>query len=148
MKRPTSLLLLLAALAGAACSAPSADELVEEVMMTRVNYDVEARSWIIRDESDPPEIYIETFVINNNQDQALRTLTVLVEQYDVDGNLVAENRVALDVAELTPGIGRSIGVTVPAANMEVDGLVVRREIQPDQAVWGEFPEFERVRPRI
>lgn len=148
MKRALSLL-LAATLAGPlACAPPSADDLVEEVMRTRLQYDVEARSWIIREDSDPPEIYIETFVLNNNQEESLRTLTVLVEQLDGDNELIAADRVVLDVAELTPGIGRSIGVTVPVANDAVEGLIVRRETQPDREVWREFPEFEAVRPRI
>ncbi len=148
MKRLVTLLLLATSLSAIGCAPPSADELVEDVMRIRLQYDVEARSWIIREESNPPEIYIEAFVLNNNQDDALRTLTVMVEQYDADGNVIGADRVALDVADLTPGIGRSIGITVPAASDNVDGLVVRREVRPEQDVWGEFPEFDAVRPRI
>lgn len=148
MKRLPSCLLIAAALLALACAPPTADELVEEVMVTRLSYDVQAKSWIIRDGSNPPEIYIEALVINNNQEATLRTLTVKVDQLDADGELLSSQRVPIDVVALTPGIGQTLGVVASPAHPDVDGITLLVEPRPDADVWAEFPEFDAVRPRI
>lgn len=150
MKRllPLSLLALTVAVASVACSAPSADDLVQDVMRQRMNYEARLNSWIVREDTSPPHLYLEVNVLNNNQDVTLRTLTVMVEQLDSDGEVLSAQRKAIDVAELTPGIGQSMGVQVAPAHPQVDGIRLFVESQPERDTWSQFPELDAVRPRI
>lgn len=148
MKRPLCLLLLALTATGVACSPPSADDLVQQVIGQRNNYEAVLSSWINQEEPAPPHLYLEVNVVNNNQDVTLKTLTVLVEQLDVDGKLLSSQRVAIDVAALTPGIAQSIGVQVSPVAPGVDGCRVTVERQPDREDWSKFPELDAVRPRI
>lgn len=148
MKRALPLLLMALTVMSIGCNAPSADDLVERVLRQRRNYDARLSSWIVRDASSPPDLYLEVNVLNNNEDVTLRTLTVLVEQLDADGNELSSQRVTIDVAELTPRIGQSMGIVVAPAHPMVDGIRLHIERQPPREAWGEFPELAAVRPRI
>lgn len=148
MKRPLSLLPLALIVTAVACSAPSADDLVQQVMRQRTNYEAGLNSWIVREETSPPHLYLEVNVLNDNQDVTLKTLTVMVEQLDADGNELYSSRVPIDVSELTPGIAQSMGIEVSPAAPGVDGIRLYVESSPPREAWGEFPELDAVRPRI
>lgn len=137
-----------AVIALAACSAPSAEDLVREVIAQRNSYDARLSSWIVREDAAVPFLYLDVMVVNNNMEATLRTLTVMVEQLDADDQVLDARRVALDVAALTAGIGQSIGVQVSPANPAVEGVRLFVEGNPATEVWPEFPEFDSVRPRI
>ena len=49
---------------------------------------------------------------------------------------------------LTISAGQGIGVTVPNAVPEVEGVRLFIEGNPDRATWPEFKELDGVRPRI
>ncbi len=143
-RRFAAVLLAAAALAPTACAPPSAEELVRDVMQVRNNYDAKLQSWIQREDGT---LYLDVLVVNNNE-TSLRTLTVMVEQLDADNNVLSARRVPIDVAELTAGLGQSVGVTVPAAAAMVEGVRLYVEPAPPREAWAEFPEFDAVRPRI
>lgn len=145
MRRPLFLLLLIAAAATVGCSAPSAEDLVLEVMETRLNYDATLQSWIVRPDGS---LYLDVLVVNNNNEQALRTLTVMIEQLDAEDEALEARRVVLEVLNLTPGMGEGVGVTVAGAAPGVEGIRLFIEARPEPDAWAEFPEFEAVRPRI
>lgn len=142
MKRTAALLLLATTAVG--CGTPSANDLVREVIQTRNNYTAELQSWIVRPDG---ALYLDVLVVNNNE-SSLRNLTVMVEQLDADGDPLGNDRVALDVAALTAGLGQNIGVTLPGADPAVDGVRLFIETNPGEDVWPEFREFDSVRPRI
>ena len=143
MKPLVSLAALLAA-ATLACAAPSAEELVRNVFQLRNNYDANLTSWIVRPDGS---LYLDVLVVNNNE-TTLPALTVMVEQLDIDNNVLRAERVAIDVSALTAGLGQGIGVTVPNAIPEVEGVRLLVEGNPPRDVWGEFKELDGVRPRI
>lgn len=143
MNRLAIPMLLLVVLA-TACSPPSADDLVRQVLEQRRNYDVKLTSWILRPDGSA---YLDIQVINNNE-SALGTLTVLVEQLDVDNNTLASSRVGVDVSALSAGLGQGLGVSVANAIPEVEGIRVSVEANPPRESWGEFKELDGVRPRI
>ena len=132
-------------LVAAACSPPSADELVRGVVEQRNNYTAELKSWTQREDGS---LYLDVLVVNNNAESSLRTLTVLIEQLDADGNVLGATREVLDVVTLTAGLGQSVGVTLAGAAPQVEGIRLLRETQPEEAIWSDFPEFDAVRPRI
>lgn len=148
MKRPFALLLLPLLAGISACSPPSAEDLVRQVMQQRTRYTVTLGSWVVSENAVPPYLQLDVTVVNNNQDVTLRTVTVMVEQLDADGNVLAEQRVSIDTSAFTPGFGQSKGVQVSPAAPGVDGLRLYIESAPERAVWDEFPEFAAVRPRI
>ena len=143
MKPLVSLAALLAA-ATLACAPPSAEELVRNVFQLRNNYDANLTSWILRPDGS---LYLDVLVVNNNE-TTLPALTVMVEQLDVDNNVLRAERVAIDVSALTAGLGQGIGVTVPNAIPEVEGVRLLVEGNPPRDVWAEFKELDGVRPRI
>ena len=101
MKRLMTPLLALLVFA-VACSPPSAEDLVQGVINTRNNYSADLKSWLINEEGPEPYLYLEVMVVNNNSEESLRTLTVVVEQLDLDDedNIVGvldSRRVVLDV---------------------------------------------------
>ena len=130
-----------------ACSPPSGSELVEQVIEQRNQYEARLNSWIVREDAAEPYLYLEVNVLNNSQ-ESLQTLTVMVEQLDADNEMLRQDRVPIDVADLTPGLAESIGVEVRPAHPDVEGIRLFVESNPPEEAWGEFPEFERVRPRI
>lgn len=136
---------LVLALVAPACSPPSAEDLVRAVAEQRRNYDATLQSWTQREDGS---LYLDVLVVNNNVETALRTLTVLVEQLDADNNLLASSREVLNVVSLTPGLGQGVGVTLAGAAAQVEGIRLFVEPQPSEEDWGEFPEFDAVRPRI
>ena len=87
-------------------------------------------------------------VVNNNVEESLRTLTVIVEQLDIDDKILDSRRHVLDVAEMTAGIGQSVGVQVRPAFSAVEGIRLLVEPRPEREDWPEFPELDAVRPRI
>ena len=144
MKR-VALAALVLALVAPACSPPSADDLVRGVMEQRRNYSATLQSWTQREDGS---LYLDVMVVNNNVEGSLRRLTVMVEQLDAEDNVLSADRVALDVATLTPGLGQPVGVTVAGAAPVVEGIRLYVEPQPEEAEWPDFPEFDAVRPRI
>lgn len=145
MKRWVCIAIVIAA---AACSAPSAEDLVRDVIAQRNNYEARLSSWIVREDAAVPFLYLDVMVINNNLDAALRTLTVMIEQLDAQDQVLDARRVAIDVAALTAGIGQSIGVQVAPAHAAVEGVRLFIEANPPRELWPEFAEFDSVRPRI
>ncbi|HJO05300.1 MAG TPA: hypothetical protein QGG47_15145 [Acidobacteriota bacterium] len=139
------LIIVAIAFATTACSPPSGEELVQEVMQQRNKYDATPQSWIVRPDSS---IYIEVLVVNNNLEGGLRTLTVLVEQIAADDSVIRSERVPMDVASLTAGLGNNLGVTVMAARPDVEYVRLLVEAAPESDTWSDFPEFDAVRPRI
>ncbi len=132
-------------LATTACSPPSGEELVQEVMQQRNKYDATPQSWIVRPDGT---IYIEVLVVNNNLEGGLRTLTVLVEQIDTDETVLKSERVPMNVMSLTAGLGKNLGVSVMAVKPDVEYVRLLVEAAPESDSWSEFPEFDAVRPRI
>jgi hypothetical protein len=147
MKRHLLPAILLLTLGAVACSAPSAQDMVGEVIEQRNNYEAQASSWIIRDQPTP-HIYLDVMVINNNEAVALKTLTVMVEQLDADDNVLNAQRVPIDTAQLTPGIGQGVGVQVTPVAEGIEAVRLYIERAPAEDVWPEFPEFNAVRPRV
>lgn len=145
MKRLVLPLALLAL--GLACGPPSGGELVQQVIEQRNRYEARLNSWIVREDAPEPYLYLQVNVINDSQ-EALQTLTVMVEQLDGDNELLRQDRVPIDVSDLTPGLAESMSVEVRPAHAQVEGIRLSVEADPPEAAWGEFPEFERVRPRI
>ena len=143
MKR--QLTIIMAVLAMAACSPPSGEELVQQVMQQRNKYDATPQSWIVRPDSS---IYIEVLVVNNNLEGGLRTLTVLVEQIDANDSVLKSERVPMDVMALTAGLGKNLGVSVMAVTPDVEYVRLVVERAPEADTWSDFPEFDAVRPRI
>jgi len=145
MKSSAALMFLasVAVLAGA-CNPPSAEDLVQQVMAQRNNYDATLTSWIVRPDGS---LYLDVLVVNNNE-SSLSALTVMVEQLDIDNKVLAAQRVPIDVSELTAGLGQGLGVTLPRAADGVEGVRLYIEPNPPREAWKEFPEFEGVRPRI
>jgi hypothetical protein len=144
MKRALLAALVLAVIAPA-CSPPSANDLVRSVMQQRNNYNADLQSWTQHEDGS---LYLDVLVVNNNPEGSLRTLTVVVQQFDAEENVVGSSRVSLNVATLTAGLGSPVGVTVAGAIERVEGIVLRIEPQPEEAEWADFPEFNAVRPRI
>ena len=136
---------LVLALATPACSPPSAEDLVREVTKQRNNYAATLQSWTQREDGS---LYLDVLVVNNNTEGVLRTLTVMVEQYDADDNVIGSSREIMQVATLTAGLGQPVGVTLAGAATQVEGVFLFIERSPSEADWAEFPEFEAVRPRI
>lgn len=132
----------------AACGPPTAQDQVREVMELRNQYDLRLGSWVVRDqEGRAPHLYLDVSVVQNTE-QGLATLTVMVEQLDEDNELLRRDRVVLDTRDLTMNLSRSVGVEVRPAHPQVEGVRLYVEPNPPEDVWDEFPEFERVRPRI
>jgi hypothetical protein len=131
-----------------ACSAPSAEDLVAGVIATRNNFEVNLSSWIDRDADTPqPWLYLDVAVLKNTEDNLTR-LTVLVKQLDVDGTVIAEQRVAIDVSDMDMrGLSKNYGLEVRPMAAGVEGVTLVLEPNPPPDVWDQFPELDRVRPR-
>jgi len=147
MKRHLLLATLALAVTVIACSPPTARDLVADVVAQRNNYEARLTSWIVRDTATP-HLYLDVMVINNNEEAALKTLTVVVEQLDGEDNVLHSQRVPIDTAQLTAGIGQGVGVQVLPVLDGVEGVRLYVEGNPDEESWPEFPEFNAVRPRI
>ncbi len=139
---------LLVAATAIACSPPSAEDLVAEVLATRRDFDVSLSSWIDRDADTPqPWLYLDVAVVKNTEADLSR-LTVLVEQLDAADNVLASQRVPIDVSDMdVRGLSKSYGLEVRPMAPGVEGVRLLVEPNPEPDVWGEFPELERVRPR-
>jgi len=145
--RPT-VIVLLAAAATAACSAPTAEDLVAEVIATRNNFEVRLASWVDRDADGPaPWLYLDVEVVKNTE-KTLASLTVFVQQLGADGNVLSEQRVPIDVAGMdVRGLSKKFGLDVRPMHPDVDGISLIIEPNPAAETWAEFPELDRVRPR-
>ena len=148
MRTRALLTALLLALTAVACSAPSAEDLVAEVIATRNRFDVSLSSWIDRDtDTATPSLYLDVAVVKNTEDSLTR-LTVLVEQLDANNQVLASQRVPIDVSDMdTRGLSKNYGLEVRPMAPGVEGVRLRIEPNPDPEVWSEFPELDRVRPR-
>jgi len=139
--------LVVLALVVTGCSAPSAEDLVNDVLMLRTEFDVELTSWVPRDEGGAdPHLYVDVAIMKNT-DEPLRHLTVMVEQQDELGNRLSETRVSLEVANIERGYPQNVGVAVRPLMPGVEGVRLYLEPNPPQEAWNEFPELEAVRPR-
>lgn len=139
--------LLVVALLVVACSPPSADDLVNDVLLVRTEFEVELTSWVPRDEGGAdPHLYVDVTIMKNT-DEPLRHLTVMVEQQDAIGNKLSETRVALDVNDIERGYPQNTGVSVRPLMPGVEGVRLYLEPNPPSDAWGEFPELDAVRPR-
>lgn len=146
--RVGGLLIVLMAAAGVACSPPSADELVENVLRTRNNYEVRLTSWAPFEEGTPQaRLYLDVVVVKNTED-SLTDLTVLVEQLDSAESPLSSQRVSIDVSAMDlRGLSKNFGVEVSPLQANVEGVRLILEPNPPRDAWGEFPELDRVRPR-
>ncbi len=139
--------LVIVALVVIGCSPPSAEDLVNDVLMVRTEFDVELTSWVPRDEGGAdPHLYVDVTILKNT-DEALRHLTVMVEQQDELGVKLSETRVTLDVGNIERGYPQNVGVAVRPLMSGVEGVRLYLEPNPPQEAWNEFPELEAVRPR-
>ena len=138
--------LLLAAVV--ACSPPSAEDLVAEVIRTRNNFEVSLASWIDRDtDTAQPWLYLDVVVLKDTEDNLTR-LTVLVKQLDEAGAVLAEQRVAIDVSNMDMrGLSKNYGLELRPQAAGVEGVTLAIEPNPPREVWDQFPELDRVRPR-
>jgi len=138
--------LLLAAVV--ACSPPSAEDLVAEVIRTRNNFEVSLASWIDRDtDTAQPWLYLDVVVLKDTEDNLTR-LTVLVKQLDEAGAVLAEQRVAIDVSNIDMrGLSKNYGLELRPMAARVEGVTLAIEPNPPREVWDQFPELDRVRPR-
>ena len=145
-RRALVTVLLLAAVA--ACSPPSAEDLVAEVIRTRNNFEVSLASWIDRDtDTAQPWLYLDVVVLKDTEDNLTR-LTVLVKQLDEAGAVLAEQRVAIDVSNIDMrGLSKNYGLELRPMAAGVEGVTLAIEPNPAREVWDEFPELDRVRPR-
>lgn len=142
------LMVLPLAAAAFACSPPSAEDLVAEVIATRNDYEVALSSWIDRNAGTPQaSLYLDVTVVKNTE-ESLNRLTVLVEQLDADNNVLDSQRVPIDVSDMdTRGLSRNYGVEVRPLAPGVEGVRLLVEPNPPSDVWDQFPELDRVRPR-
>jgi len=130
-----------------ACSPPSAEDLVQERIRTRQDFQVELNSWVDRtDGQGQPYLYLDLQVLKE-RDNPLDELTVKVEQIGEQEEVLSEDRVTLDVADLTRGLTKSMNAEVRPMAEGVVGLRVFIEPDPPRENWDEFPEFDEVRPR-
>jgi len=145
-RRALVAVLLLAAVA--ACSPPSAEDLVAEVIRTRNNFEVSLASWIDRDtDTAQPWLYLDVVVLKDTEDNLTR-LTVLVKQLDEAGAVLAEQRVAIDVSNIDMrGLSKNYGLELRPMAAGVEGVTLVIEPNPPREVWDQFPELDRVRPR-
>jgi len=148
MRHRALLTALLLAATAAACGAPSAEDLVAQVIATRNDYQVALSSWIDRDAGTPnASLYLDVNVVKNTEEN-LTHLTVLVQQLDADGNVLDSQRVPIDVSDLdTRGLSKSYGIDVRPMAPGVEGVTLQIEPNPPADAWNEFPELDRVRPR-
>lgn len=145
--RCRTLALALAALFAVACGPPSAEELVNEILRVRNEFEVRLTSWIVREEGTPnAHLYLDVTVLKNTADP-LDYLTVMVEQQDELGNVLSEQRVSFEVASLERGLSQTTGVEVRPAQPGVEGVRLYIEPSPPREAWDEFRELARVRPR-
>ncbi len=146
--RSRALVTALLVAAVVACSPPSAEDLVAGVITTRNNFEVNLASWIDRDVDTPqPWLYLDVAVVKNTEDTLAR-LTVLVNQLDVDGTVVAEQRVTIDVSDMEMrGVSKNYGLEVRPMVAGVEGVTLVIEPNPARETWDQFPDLDRVRPR-
>ena len=145
--RATFMALLLATLP-LAWSPPSAENLVGEIVAVRNQFEVNLSSWIDRDaDTSQPWLYLDVAVVKNTEEQ-LTALTVLVEQLDPDLQVLAAQRVPIDVSDMdVRGLSKTYGLEVRPMAPGVDGIRLIIERDPPMDAWSEFPELDRVRPR-
>ena len=145
--RATYTALLLAA-AAIACSPPTAEDLVAEVIAVRNNFEVSLSTWIDRDtDTAAPYLYLSVGVVKNTEDSLTR-LTVLVEQLDADGNIIDAQRVPINVSDMDiRALAKTYSLEVRPLAPGVEGVRLIVEPNPSTETWGEFPELDRVRPR-
>lgn len=143
----TFTILLLAAVM-IACSPPTADDLVAQVIAVRNNFEVNLSSWIDRGtETGTPYLYLDVDVVKNVEDSLAR-LTVLVEQLDANGNVLDAQRVPIDVSGMDMrGLSKKYALEVRPLVPGVEGVRLTIEQNPVRETWTEFPELDRVRPR-
>jgi len=140
-------ILLLAAVM-IACSPPTADDLVAQVIAIRNNFEVNLSSWIDRGtETGTPYLYLDVDVVKNVEDSLAR-LTVLVEQLDANGNVLDAQHVPIDVSGMDMrGLSKKYALEVRPLVPGVEGVRLTIEQNPARETWTEFPELDRVRPR-
>ena len=148
MRTRALLTALLVAATALACSPPSAEDLVADVIATRNQFEVSLSSWIDRDAETPqPWLYLDVAVVKNTEAQLTR-LTVLVEQLDANNAVLASQRVPIDVSDMdVRGLSKTYGLEVRPMAAAVEGVRLVIEPNPAPETWGEFPELDRVRPR-
>ena len=135
------------ALLAIACTPPSAEDLVNEILLARTEFEVELTSWVPRDEGGgDPHLYLDVTILKET-DEPLRHLTVMVEQQDELGNKLSETRVALDVNNVERGYPQNVSVAVRPLMPNVEGVRLYLEPNPPREAWSEFPELDAVRPR-
>lgn len=139
---------LLVAATAFACSPPSAEDLVNQVLATRNQFEVSLSSWIDRDaDTAQPWLYLDVAVVKDTE-ESLTRLTVLVEQLDADNKVLSSQRVPIDVSDMDMrGLSKTYGVEVRPMAAGVEGVRITVEPNPPADVWDQFPELDRVRPR-
>ena len=148
MRTRATLTALLIAAAAVACSPPSAQDLVMEVIRTRNSFEVRLTSWLDRGaDTSQPYLYLDVEVVKNTE-ASLTRLTVLVRQLDGSDNVLSEQRVPIDVSDMdVPGLSKKYSLEVRPMHPSVEGVTLVIEPNPDPEFWSDFPELDRVRPR-
>ena len=118
----TFTILLLAAVT-IACSPPTADDLVAQVIAIRNSFEVNLSSWIDRGtETEAPHLYLDVDVVKNVEDRLAR-LTGLGEQLDANGNVLDAQRVPIDVSGMDMrGLSKKYALEVRPMVPGVEGV--------------------------
>ncbi len=148
MRTRAAFIALLLAATTIACSPPSAEDLVMQVIVERNNFEANLSSWIDRDtDTAAPYLYLSVDVVKNTEANLTR-LTVLVQQIDADGNVLDTQRVPIDVSDMDMrGLSKKYSLDVRPLAAGIEGVTLIIEPNPERDTWGEFPELDRVRPR-
>ena len=142
MRTRAPLIALLLAAVTIACSPPSAEDLVMEVIATRNQFEANLSSWVDRDtDTAAPYLYLDVDVVKDTE-ASLSRLTVLVQQVDANGNVLDEQRVAIDVSDMNMrGLSKKYGLEVRPLAPGVEGVTLAIEPNPARETWADFPEL-------
>jgi len=133
MRTRATLTALLIAVVAVACSPPSAEDLVMNVIRTRNNFEVRLTSWLDRGaETTQPYLYLDVEVLKNTEDSLTR-LTVLVEQLDASENVLSSQRVPIDVSDMDvrgrPGYCWRLSTSFSTSSMAVSQVIACQELR-------------------
>jgi|GEM_PF-6849607 len=114
------------------------------VLKLRSHYDVKLNGWQPKQtEMDaPPELTLDIVVVNDNRKRRLNNLTILVTQFDPEGQNLREDRLSLAVGDLSPGRSHFLPGRGLTCAEGLDGVTVKLESKPRVDDLHAFPEFQ------
>lgn len=114
------------------------------VLKLRSHYDAKLNGWQSRQtEMDgPSELILDIAVVNNSRKRRLNNLTILVTQFDPEGQILREDRLSLAVGDLSPGRSHFLDGRGIACAEGLDGVTVKLESKPRVDDLHAFPEFQ------